>query len=100
MSGDGYGNMFNTYDEKSYEVMRDSVKYMLSQGVNFFDTAEAYGFGQAEEFYGRIFKELKTPREDIVLTTKIFIGDMSHANGGYLSRKHLIEGTRISLKKL
>ena len=96
----GYGNMFATYDEKTYEVMRDSVKFMLEKGVNFFDTAEYYGFGKAEEFLGRVFKELKTPREDVVVTTKLFKGDVNNPNGVSLSRKHLIEGIKKSLRLL
>jgi len=34
------------------------VKRALDAGVNFFDTAEVYGFGLAEESLGRAFKKL------------------------------------------
>ena len=39
------------------------MKKCYDAGVNFFDTAEAYGFGTAEELIGRALKELNLPRE-------------------------------------
>lgn len=44
-------------------------------GVNFFDTAETYGAGQAEKIFGEFFKELDTKRSDLVITTKLFWGN-------------------------
>jgi aryl-alcohol dehydrogenase-like predicted oxidoreductase len=32
--------------------MNDSVKRCLEHGINFFDTAEMYGFGEAETLLG------------------------------------------------
>lgn len=48
------------------------MKYCWSKGVNFFDTAEVYGFGQAEKIFGEGLKQLGAEREDLVVTTKIF----------------------------
>lgn len=48
---------------------------------------------------GRVFKELNFKREDIVVSTKILkCGD--GVNDMLLSRKHIIEGTLNSLKRL
>ena len=92
----GFGNWVNNADEK---LTIDSVKVALEHGVNFFDTAESYGFGRAETFLGKAFKELNVPREKIVVTTKITrIADGPNDCGQ--SRKHIIEGTRNSLKRL
>ena len=91
-----FGNFVNNMDD-SFTV--DCVKLALSKGVNFFDTAEAYGFGKGEETLGKAFKALKVPREKIVVSTKIYkIGP--DPNDGFLSRKHIIEGLRNSLKRL
>lgn len=55
--------------------------------------------GEAERQMGRAFKELKVNRKDIVVSTKIFkCGD--GPNDSFLSRKHIIEGLRNSLKRL
>lgn len=52
--------------------MDDSVAACLKYGINFFDTAELYGFGTAEELLGQSFKNLKVKREEVVVTTKLF----------------------------
>jgi len=75
------------------------MKVSFDAGVNFFDTAEIYGFGQAETIMGRAFKELGFKREEIVVSTKLIrIGDKP--NDTFLSRKHIIEGLTNSLKRL
>jgi len=49
-------------------------------------------------------QEKNVPREDLVVTTKIFFGADNyggvHANSRFSSRKHIIEGLRASLKRL
>lgn len=80
------------------------IKACLDSGVNYFDTAEAYGSGESERTLGNAFKALKVPRESIVVSTKIFFNsvpiDIIKYNTYGLSRKHIIEGTKNSLKKL
>lgn len=66
-------------------------------GVNFFDNAESYAHGEAEILMGMALKEFR--REDVVISTKIFWGGNGPNDTG-LSRKHLIEGTKNSLKRL
>jgi voltage-dependent potassium channel beta subunit len=74
-------------------------------GVNFFDNAETYSDGKAEEVMGQAVKELvsegKLEREDLVLSTKIFFGykNPRGPNDKGLSRKHIIEGTKAALKR-
>ena len=52
--------------------MNDSVKVCLEYGINFFDTAELYGFGKAEELLGNSLKQLNVKREEVVISTKLF----------------------------
>ena len=52
--------------------MNDSVKKCLEYGINYFDTAELYGFGDAEILLGNSLKELNVKREEIVISTKLF----------------------------
>ena len=44
----------------------------LEQGINFFDTAEAYGLGRGETSLGKALKELNVQREKIIVSTKIY----------------------------
>lgn len=69
----------------------------FDHGVNFFDTAESYAHGEAEILMGKVIKEFR--REDLVISTKLFWGGNGPNDTG-LSRKHLIEGTKNSLKRL
>jgi aryl-alcohol dehydrogenase-like predicted oxidoreductase len=48
---------------------------------------------------GVALNALKVPRKDYVLSTKLLYSGMG-VNDGMLSRKHIIEGTRNSLKRL
>jgi voltage-dependent potassium channel beta subunit len=97
VSAISWGNWINTKDEN--EITYNTVKVALDHGVNFFDTAEIYGFGEGETSLGNSLKKLGTKREDLVISTKIFkVG--TGVNDGFLSRKHIIEGLNNSLKRL
>ena len=67
-------------------------------GVNFFDTANVYAGGHAEELLGRALSGL--PREDYVLGTKVFFPVGDRPNSGGLSRKHVLEQCHASLRRL
>ncbi|MEH7128541.1 aldo/keto reductase family protein [Neobacillus drentensis] len=67
-------------------------------GINFFDTANAYEGGKAEEVLGEALKVY--PRSSYVVATKLFfpMGDKPNERG--LSRKHILEQCDASLKRL
>lgn len=69
----------------------------FEHGINFFDNAEAYAHGEAEILMGKALQEFH--REDLVISTKIFWGGNGPNDTG-LSRKHLLEGTKNSLRRL
>src|SRR5207247_717186 len=56
-----------------------------------------YAHGESEALMGKVLKEFR--REDLVISTKIFWGSNGPNDTG-LSRKHLLEGTKNSLKRL
>ena len=92
----GLGNWINCEDDSQ---TLDCVKRALLNGINFFDTAEHYGDGIAETTLGKALKELNVPREKIVVTTKLMsVG--KDPNDMFLSRKHISEGIKNSLKRL
>ena len=68
-------------------------------GVNFFDNAEAYAGGKAEVVMGNVFKKTRWPRESFVVSSKVFWGGEGPNDKG-LSRKHIYEACRRSLKRL
>jgi aryl-alcohol dehydrogenase-like predicted oxidoreductase len=94
-----FGNWLNSNTPDEYAITRDAIKLCYDAGINFFDTAEIYGAGQAETSMGQAFKELGLRRESLVVSTKIFKCG-SGINDTFLSRKHIIEGIKNSLRRL
>src|SRR3954469_11213772 len=48
-----------------------AIRRALELDINFFDTAQAYGFGASEELLGNALREeLRSRRDDIVIATK------------------------------
>jgi voltage-dependent potassium channel beta subunit len=68
-------------------------------GVNFFDNAEVYAAGLAEDLMGKVLKKSGWKRSDYVVSTKIFWGGEGPNDRG-LSRKHIVEGTDAALTRL
>jgi aryl-alcohol dehydrogenase-like predicted oxidoreductase len=70
----------------------------FSQGLNFFDNADMYAEGRAEVVMGKAIKQL--PREELVISSKVFWPTWKGPNGRGLSRKHITESIHASLKRL
>ena len=67
------------------------------QGINFFDTANAYSAGRSEEILGGLIADC---RNEIVLTSKVCspMGEDLNARG--LSRRHIMLAVEDSLRRL
>jgi len=94
-----YGAWVTFGDQIGEDVAYESMKRAYDAGVNFFDNAEAYSSGTAETMMGNIIKKTGWKRSGLVVSTKIFWGGNGPNDRG-LSRKHIIEGTNASLKRL
>ncbi|KAF9699877.1 hypothetical protein EKO04_002585 [Ascochyta lentis] len=82
-------------------IVRECMAAAWSHGINFFDTAEVYSAGQCEIEMGNAFQSLQWPRDEYVLSTKVFFGtSRKEPNTRGLSKKHIIEGLKSSLKRL
>ena len=78
------GLMSYTDDKPMFDWMMGSdkgeqfVKQALDAGITFFDTAEIYGDGGSERFFGAALKKLlpqsRFTREDLFITSKIIPG--------------------------
>ena len=92
----GLGNWANNLND---EMAKECFKKCLENGMNYFDKADGYGTGKGEIQFGKIIEELNIPREKIVVSTKLFsIG--KDPNDSFLSKKHIREGLKNSLKRL
>lgn len=78
---------------------RTIIKQALDSGINFFDTANAYAYGNSEEILGRALKDFAN-RDETVIATKVFVPMSKGPNGSGLSRKHIMSQVDQSLKRL
>lgn len=78
--------------EACMQVARD-------HGINFFDNAEAYANGKAEEVMGSILRKTGWPRDTFLVSSKVFWGGGLPNQSG-LSRKHVIEACHAALRRL
>jgi voltage-dependent potassium channel beta subunit len=71
-------------------------------GINFFDNAEGYAFGESEKMMGRVLKQKNWDRTSYVLSSKVFFGsrENSKPNQTGLSRKHVVEACHEALQRL
>ena len=70
-------------------------------GINFIDTANVYSEGRSEEITGQALKNLRIPRENVVVATKVF-GETGTAgvNSRGSSRYHILSSVKESLRRL
>jgi len=76
------------------------VGQALDAGINFIDTADVYSGGMSEQITGQALKNLKVPRENVVVATKVFGDTDPGPNSRGLSRSHILDGVKASLKRL
>ena len=82
---------------QAFELMDRAV----DAGINFFDTADAYGGGRSETFIGRWLKTKGARvRDQLLLSSKVFnpVGDGPNDRG--LSRRHILRQIDASLSRL
>lgn len=97
----GLGTWLTIGETVNGATVKDCLEAARSNGINFFDTAEEYAGGKAEAELGAALQELAWPRDEYVLSTKIYFGTGSQEpNTWGLSRKHVVEGLKSSLKRL
>jgi len=76
------------------------MKAAFDAGVNFFDTANVYGQGSSEERLGQSIRNLGLARGDVVIATKVMGRMGPGVNSMGLTRLHIMEQVKASLKRL
>jgi len=84
-----------------HQAEKDSIESILEgleAGINWIDTAHAYGFGVSEEMVGKAVKEWG---EDVIIATKCgVLPDENNSPKRYTSRKTITEEVEGSLRRL
>jgi len=107
MTFGGEGEMWSQIGDLQQADADKLVGRAFDAGINFIDTADVYSQGQSEIITGQALKNLKIPRDDVVVATKVFGatgGDgpypSADVNNRGTSRYHIMEGVKASLKRL
>ncbi len=98
LSALSFGSWVTFGDQIDKDIARTLMIAAYEAGINFFDNADIYANGQAEQVMGSIVQEL--PREELVLSSKVFWQTMPGPNGRGLSRKHIMESCHASLRRM
>jgi aryl-alcohol dehydrogenase-like predicted oxidoreductase len=87
------------WGEQSKDDYIAALRYAFENGVNFIDTAEAYGDGYAETVVGEAIQGL--PRDELVIATKVF-NHFNEDGTRYpdLSPDHIAARCEVSLSRM
>jgi 1-deoxyxylulose-5-phosphate synthase len=96
-----FGDTSRGYNEWAIddEAAQPFFQQAVELGVNFWDTANVYGFGTSEEIVGRAAKKYAR-RDEMVLGTKLFFKMHDGPGGSGLSRTAVMEQVDASLARL
>ncbi|WP_435929659.1 aldo/keto reductase [Dryocola sp. BD613] len=101
MTFGGEGGMWGKIGNLAQADAEKLVGGALDAGINFIDTANVYSEGRSEIITGQALKNLKIPRENVVVATKVF-GETGtgSANSRGSSRYHIMNSVKESLQRM
>ncbi|MBF0707501.1 aldo/keto reductase [Alkalihalobacillus hwajinpoensis] len=93
------GSYFSTISEADMDAI---VKMSLDGGINWFDTAEAYGKGKSEEALAGALNRLGIKEEEALIATKWWplLRTAGSITGTIQKRKDALKGRRIDLHQV
>lgn len=101
MTFGGKGELWSQIGDLQQADADKLIGRAFEAGINFIDTADVYSQGQSEVITGNALKNLKVPRDDVVVATKVFGETGAQGiNSRGLSRYHIMEGMKASLKRM
>lgn len=92
MVGDTAIGWGNVNDEISIKALKKS----FDLGINFYDTADFYGFGHSEELIGKVFGN----RKDVIIATKVGHRVENKEIVLDYTKQHILKSCSLSLKRL
>ncbi|MES2496961.1 MAG: aldo/keto reductase [Pseudomonadota bacterium] len=91
-----WASIGNLQQDEADQILRQS----LDAGINFIDTANVYGEGRSETITGQAIRNLGIARDEIVVATKVMGPMGTGPNQVGLSRYHILDAVKGSLKRL
>ncbi|MGO8854514.1 MAG: aldo/keto reductase [Steroidobacteraceae bacterium] len=100
MTYGGGSGMWEHIGKLQQAAVDEQVTAAVDAGINFIDTANVYSQGQSETLLGQALKNLKLPRDQLIVATKATGAMNETPNGRGQSRHHLFNQVDASLKRL
>ena len=94
----GLGSYLTIGFKNDKNTTKNTIKRYYEGGVNFFDTADAYNNGEAEQALGECLSDF--PRQNLFILSKCWAPMSDDINDRGLSAKHIFESCHKSLKRL
>ena len=82
------------------EMAKKCMATALDNGINFFDSAEAYAEGKAEEVIGRFFQDETVNRRNLVISSKVFWPTSEDITDWGNNRKNIMNAIEGTLERL
>lgn len=102
-----FGSRFFNIGVVDQQGANQMVNQALEAGVNFFDTADVYSYGESEELLGKALKQSGARRDAVLVATKVrsamseaAMNGSGDVNNVGLSRQHIITACEASLRRL
>lgn len=97
-----YGSWLTFASQQERDASLECMNAAYEAGINFFDNAEVYAGGHAEQVMGDALAEFGWPRHSYLVSTKYFWGIHREVPNAYftLNRKYLLEAIDKSLERL
>ena len=102
LSALSFGAWVTFGDQIARDQARNLVAAAWDHGINFFDNAEGYANGRAEQVMGDVIADLRLPRDGFCVSSKVFFGSAADPRPTQhgLSRKHVTDACHAALKRL
>ena len=100
MTFGGSGGMWSKIGALQQGDAERLVGQAVDAGINFIDTADVYAAGVSEQITGQALRNLKIPRDKVIVATKVLgeMGDGPNMRGA--TRHHILDGVKASLTRL
>lgn len=102
LSALSFGAWVSFGDQIGRDEARNLIATAWDNGINFFDNAEGYARGRAEQVMGDVIADLRLPRDGYCVSSKVFFGSVDDPRPTQhgLSRKHVTDACHAALKRL
>jgi aryl-alcohol dehydrogenase-like predicted oxidoreductase len=96
----GGQGMWTAIGQTKQDEVNELMKTSFDSGINFYDTANIYSYGESETLLGQSIKDVGLNRDELVIASKVRGRMNDKPNSVGLSRYHIFNSVDQSLERL